>query len=64
MQYIEIKLQYLCLDYALNLWPHGHSELGFLASRIGRSEMECATLGFSYVVNQEMDNSLKWFFST
>ena len=31
-------------------------ELGFFASRMGR----CAALGFSYVVNLEMDNSLKW----
>ena len=40
----------------------GHFELGFFASRIGRSEMEGVALGlFMYiVVNLEMDNSLKW----
>ena len=35
-------------------------ELGFFASRIGRSEMQCAALGFPYAVNLEMDDSLKW----
>ena len=34
-------------------------ELGFFASRTGRSEMQCAALGFPYVVNLKMDNSLK-----
>ena len=38
----------MSLDSALDLWPPGHFELGFLASRIGRSEMECSALGFSY----------------
>ena len=51
-----MKLQYVCLGSALDLWPPGHFELGFFASRIGR----CAALGFFYVVNLEMDNSLKW----
>ena len=44
-----MKLQYVCLDSALDLWPPGHFELGFFASRIRRSEMECSALGFSYV---------------
>ena len=44
-----MKLQYMCLDSALDLWPPGHFALGFFASRIGRSEMECSALGFSYV---------------
>ena len=38
------------------LWQPGHSELGFFASRVGC----CAALGFFYVINLEMDNSLKW----
>ena len=38
----------MCLDSALDLWPPGHFELGFFASRIRRSEMECSALGFSY----------------
>ena len=44
-----MKLQCVCLDSALDLWPPGHFELGFFASRIRRSEMECSALGFSYV---------------
>ena len=53
-----MKLQYMSLDSALDLWPPGHFELGFLASRIGLSEMKCAALGYSYVriVNLEIDN--------
>ena len=39
----------MCLHSALDLWPPGHFALGFFASRIGRSEMECSALGFSYV---------------
>ena len=39
----------MCLDSALELWPPGHFELECLVSRIGRSEMECSALGFSYV---------------
>ena len=31
----------------MDLWPPGHFELEFFASRMGRSEMECAALGFS-----------------
>ena len=34
--------------------------LEYFASWIRRSEMECAALAFSYVVNLERDNSLKW----
>ena len=44
-----MKLQYMCLDSALDLWPRGHFALGFFAIRIGRSEMECSALGFPYV---------------
>ena len=55
-----MKLQYMCLDSTLNLWAPGHFELGFFASRIGRSEVGCAALGFFYVVNLKMDNSFKW----
>ena len=51
-----MKLQYVCLGSVLDLWPPGHFELGLFASRVGR----CAALGFFYVVNLEMDNSLKW----
>ena len=47
--WIEMKLQYVCLDSALDLWPPGHFALEFFASQIGRSEMECSALGFSYV---------------
>ena len=39
-----MKLQNMCLDSALDLWPPGYFELGFFASRIGCSEMEYATL--------------------
>ena len=46
---LKLKLQYVCLDSALDLWPPGHFELGFFASRIRRSEMECSALSFSYV---------------
>ena len=35
-----MKLQYMCLDSVLDLWPPGHFALVFFASRIGRSEME------------------------
>ena len=44
-----MKLQYMYLDSALDLWPLGHFALGFFASRIERSEMKCSALGFSYV---------------
>ena len=49
-----MKLQHMCLDSALDLWPPGHSELRFFASRIGCAEMECAVL-LLRVVNLEMD---------
>ena len=39
----------MCLDSALDLWPPGHFALEFFATQIGRSEMECSALGFSYV---------------
>ena len=60
-----MKLQYMCLDPALDLWSfmviYGHFELECFASRIGRSEMECEALGFSYVRSKlKMDNSPKW----
>ena len=44
-----MKLKFMCLDSALDLWPPGHFSLGFFASGTGRSEMECSALGFSYV---------------
>ena len=34
-----MKLQYMCLDSVLDLWPPGHFALVFFASRIGRSEI-------------------------
>ena len=49
LYWIEMKLQYMYLDSALDLWPPGHFALGFFASRIERSEMKCSALGFSYV---------------
>ena len=49
LYWIEMKLKYMCLDSALYLWPPGHFALGFFASRIGRSKMECSAFGFSYV---------------
>ena len=56
-----MKLKYMCLNSALDLWPSSHFELEFLTSRIGRSKLECAALAcLMYVVNLEMDNSLKW----
>ena len=44
-----MKVQYMCLDSALDLWPPGHFALEFFASQIERSEMECSALGFSRV---------------
>ena len=44
-----MKLQNMCLDSSLDLWLPGHFALEFFASQIGRSEMECSALGFSYV---------------
>ena len=55
-----MKLQYMCLGFALDLWPSDHFELRFFDSRIGRSEIESVALSFSYVVNLEINNSLKW----
>ena len=56
-----MKLQYMCLDSALDLWPPGHFELGFSASRIRRSEMGVQPWAFLMCVeNLEMNNSLKW----
>ena len=49
LSWIKMKLQYICLDSALDLWPLGYFALGLFASRIGRSEMKCSALGFSYV---------------
>ena len=40
-----MKLQYMCFDSALDLWPPGHFKLGFFASRIGRSDMEVCDIG-------------------
>ena len=53
-----MKLQYMCLDSALDLWPPGHFALGFFASRISRSEMECSALGFSYVCGKLRNGQL------
>ena len=47
-----MKLQYICLDFSLDLWLPGRLKIGFFASRIKRSD--------SSVVNLDMDNSLKW----
>ena len=55
-----MKLQYICLGFALDLWPSDHFKLRFFSSRIGRSEIESVALSFSYVVNLEINNSLKW----
>ena len=55
-----MKLQHMRLDSVMDLWPPGHFELGYFASWIGHSEMECTALVFYYVVNLEMDNLLKW----
>ena len=44
-----MKLQYMCLDSAMGLWPPGHFALEFFASQIECSEMEGSALGFSYV---------------
>ena len=40
-----MKLQYMCLDSVMGLWPTGHFELGFSASRLRRPEMECTAFG-------------------
>ena len=46
------------LDSALDFWPPSHFALGFFASRIGRSEMECSALGFSYVRGKPRNGQL------
>ena len=53
-----MKLQYMCLDSALDLWPPGHFALEFFAPQIGRSEMECSALGFSYVRSKPRNRSI------
>ena len=53
-----MKLQYMSLDSALDLWPPGHFELGFFASQIGRLEIECSALGFSYVRRKPRNGQL------
>ena len=42
----------MCLDSTLDLWQPGHFEV----------KKWCAALGFFYLVNLDMDNSLKWVF--
>ena len=44
-----MKLQYMCLNSALDLWPPDHFAAEFFAFQVGRSEMECSALGFSQV---------------
>ena len=46
LHFRSLDPRWMCLDSALDLWPLSHFELGFFASRIERSEMECAALGF------------------
>ena len=53
-----MKLQYMSLDSALDLWSPGHFELGFFASQIGRLEIECSALGFSYVRGKPRNGQL------
>ena len=48
----------MSLDSALDLWPPGHFELGFFASQIGRLEIECSALGFSYVRGKPRNGQL------
>ena len=60
-----MKLQYTCLNSALDLWPLGRFELGVFASRIERSKNGVCSLGLFLcflmnVENLEMGNSLKW----
>ena len=40
-----MKLWYMCMNSALDLWPPGHFALEFFASQIERSEMEWAFFG-------------------
>ena len=44
-----MKLQYMCLNSALDLWPPDHFAAEFFAFQVGRSEMECSALGFSQI---------------
>ena len=66
-----MKPKYMCLDSALDLWPPGHFareffagifrgnfSREFFASRIGRSEMECSEVGFSYVRGKPRNGQL------
>ena len=53
-----MKIQYMCLNSTLDLWPLGHFVLGFFASRIGRSELECSALGFSYLCRKPRNGKL------
>ena len=53
-----MKLQYMSLDSALDLWSPGHFELGFFASQIGRLEIECSALGFSYARGKPRNGQL------
>ena len=50
-----MKLKYMCLDSALDLWSPSYFELEFFASLIGRSEMECTALGLSHVRSKPRD---------
>ena len=43
----QMKLGHLCWDSALDLWLLDHFEVGFFASRKGRSETDCDALPFS-----------------
>ena len=56
-----MKLQYICLGSALDLWPPCHFELGFfsVSDRALRNGV-CSLFLLLGVVNLEMDNSLKW----
>ena len=49
-----MKLQYTCLDSALDLWPPGHFALEFFAPQIGHSEMECSDLGKMIISQLEL----------
>ena len=50
-----MKLKYMCLDSALDLWPPSHFELEFFTSRIGSSKLEFAALGLSQVRSKPSD---------
>ena len=56
-----MKLQNMCLDSALNLWPPGHFALEFSLLRSGVRKWSVQPWAFlMYVENLEMNNSLKW----